>query len=140
MIGYLFLFLTVLIGVSKGYCGKKTSEYVCGITDGLILQAVRVLLCVAIGGLIFIFTGERSNVDFMIILISILNGVANAAFLLSWLFAVRSGAYLFVDVCLTAGGILIPCFAGAAFFGGNITTIQYIGIVIMMAAVFVMCG
>lgn len=140
MIGYIFLFITVLIGVSKGYCGKKTSEFINGITDGLILQSIRVILCVVIGGCLLLFSRDNVQIDKMVLFISFLNGLANASFLLSWLFAVRSGAYLFVDVCLTAGGILIPCFGGAIFFGGNITIIQYIGILIMMAAVLVMCG
>ena len=140
MIGYTFLFITVLIGVSKGYCGKKTSELINSITDGLLLQSVRVLLCVLIGGLLFLFTGDTAQIDFIVLLISILNGAANAIFLLSWLFAVRSGAYLFVDVCLTAGGILIPSISGALFFGGTITPTQYIGVFIMITAVIVMCG
>ena len=140
MLGYVFLFITVLIGVSKVYCGKKSSQFVTGITDGLILQAIRVLLCVVIGGFLFLFSNESIQVNTTILFISFLNGLSNAAFLLSWLFAVRSGAYLFVDVCLTAGGILIPCFSGAMFFGGSITPIQYVGIFIMMVAVWVMCG
>ena len=138
MIGYIFLFATVLIGVSKGYCGKKTSEYVNGITDGLILQAIRLFLCVIIGIVLFAFSNTPFNIDITILIISLLNGIANAAFLLSWLFAVKSGAYLFVDVCLTTGGILLPCICGALFFDNKITMIQYIGIVIMILAVLVM--
>ena len=138
MIGYIFLFLTVLIGVSKGYCGKKTSEYVNGITDGLILQATRLVLCVFIGVIMLVFTNDIPRLDGPIILISSLNGLANATFLLSWLFAVKSGAYLFVDICLTAGGILLPCMCGRLFFENKITFFQYIGIVILLIAVIVM--
>lgn len=138
--GYIFLFATVLIGVLKGYCGKKTSEYVNGITDGLILQAIRLILCVIIGIGLFAFSNTPSQLDTTILLISFLNGLANALFLISWLFAVKSGAYLFVDICLTAGGILLPCICGALFFGGKITLIQYIGIAIMILAVLVMNG
>lgn len=140
MTGYIFLFTTVLIGVSKGYCGKKTSDIITSITDGLILQSVRVLLCVVIGGLLFLLTGDTAQIDQIILLISFLSGASNAIFLLSWLYAVRSGACLFVDICLTAGGILAPCFGGAIFFDGTISPIQYIGIFIMMIAIFVMCG
>ncbi len=138
MIGYIFLFATVLIGVSKGYCGKKTSDYVTGITDGLILQAIRLFLCVVIGIILFAFSNTPFNVDITILIISLLNGIANAAFLLSWLFAVKSGAYLFVDICLTTGGILLPCICGALFFDSKITLIQYVGIAIMILAVLVM--
>ncbi len=138
MTGYIFLFLTVLIGVSKGYCGKKTSEFVNGITDGLILQATRLVLCVIIGICLFAFSNNTSQIDATILFISLLNGIANATFLLSWLFAVKSGAYLFVDICLTSGGILIPCVCGALFFEGKITAVQYIGILIMIIAVITM--
>lgn len=138
MTGYIFLFLAVLTGVAKGYCGKKTSEYVKGITDGLFLQATRLILCVIIAVCLFAFSNTASQLDGIILLISLLNGIANAAFLLSWLFAVKSGAYLFVDICLTAGGILIPCICGVLFFDGNITLLQYIGIAVMLSAVLVM--
>ncbi len=138
MTGYIFLFLTVLIGVSKGYCGKKTSEYVNGVTDGLILQSIRLILCIIIGLCLFAFSPVASHLDTTILLISLLNGIANAAFLLSWIFAVKNGAYLFVDICLTAGGILLPCICGALFFDGKITLLQYIGITIMLFAVLVM--
>ncbi len=104
------------------------------------MQSIRVLLCVLIGALLFLFTGNTAQVDFIVLFISFLNGAANAIFLLSWLFAVRSGAYLFVDMCLTAGGILVPCFGDAIFFGGTITLTQHIGIFIMMVAILVMCG
>lgn len=138
MIGYILLFTTVLIGVSKGYCGKKTSEYVNGITDGLILQATRLILCVIIGISIFAFSNTSSQLNATILFIALLNGAANAIFLLSWLFSVKSGAYLFVDICLTAGGIIIPCICGPLFFDGRITLLQYIGIIIMLLAVLVM--
>lgn len=138
MIGYVFLFVAVFTGVAKGYCGKKTSEYVDGITDGLLLQSIRLVLCVIIGISLFAFSNTPTQLDTTILLISFLNGLANAAFLISWLFAVKSGAYLFVDICLTAGGILLPCICGALFFDGKITLIQYIGIVIMILAVLVM--
>lgn len=140
MIGYLFLFIAVLTGVAKGYCGKKTSEYVSSITDGLILQSIRLIFCIIIGLCMFLFSGTASNIDGAILIISFLNGIANAAFLLSWLFAIKSGAYLFVDVCLTAGGILLPCVCDALFLDGIITPVQYIGIIIMILAIIVMNG
>ena len=140
MIGYLFLFIAILAGVAKGYCGKKTSEYVNGITDGLILQILRLILCVLIGLCIFAFSKEQSQIDGIVLLIALLNGIANAIFLLSWIFSIKSGAYLFVDICLTTGGILIPCIGGHLFFKNTITPLQYIGIIIMLIAVLVMNG
>ncbi len=107
MTGYIFLFLTVLIGVSKGYCGKKTSEYINNITDGLILQTIRLILCVIIGVCLFLFSNNQPQINNIILLISFLNGIANATFLISWLFAIQSGAYLFVDICLTAGILIL---------------------------------
>ena len=138
MVGYLFLFIAVLTGVAKGYCGKKTSKYVSSFTDGLILQSARLILCVIIGLCLFLFSNTPLNIDSTILAISILNGVSNAAFLLCWIFAVKNDSYLFVDICLTAGGILLPCVCDTLFLGGIITPIQYIGIIIMILAVLVM--
>lgn len=138
MISYVFLFIAVLTGVAKGFCGKKTSEYIYGITDGLILQSIRLVLCVIIGFCLYSFSSIPSQLDNTILLISLINGIANATFLISWLFAIKNGAYLFVDICLTAGGILIPCICGKLFFDGKITILQYIGIAIMLFAVIVM--
>ena len=138
MTGYILLFLAVLTGVSKGYCGKKTSEYVNDITDGLILQTSRLLLCLVIGICLIFISKDTFYVNNVILFISLINGIANALFLISWLFTIKSGAYLFVDICLTAGGILLPCICGAVFFGSTITPIQYVGIVIIIFAVLVM--
>ncbi|MBE6810615.1 MAG: hypothetical protein E7521_06125 [Ruminococcaceae bacterium] len=138
MMGYIFLFIAVFTGVAKGYCGKKTSNYVNTITDGLILQYTRLTLCMFIGICLFLLSKNTFQMNIPILFISMLNGIANASFLIAWLFAVKSGAYLFVDICLTAGGILIPCICGALFFDGKITLLQYIGIVIMLLAILVM--
>ena len=50
MLGYVFLSLALLAGVTKGYCGKRTSGYVCRYRDASLANLVRMALCIAIGG------------------------------------------------------------------------------------------
>lgn len=140
VIGYLFLFLAVFMGALRGYCGKKTSGIIANVTDGLFLHAFRMLLCVGIGAVLLLFSSAPAQIDGTVLWIALLSGVCNAFFMLGWLFSVRSGAYLLVDMCSAAGGILLPCFCGILWLGETVSGLQVIGVVLMLAAVYVMCG
>ena len=48
MIGYLFLAASLLFGIIKGYCGKKTSGFIVGYKDAVMSNLIRIVLCVAL--------------------------------------------------------------------------------------------
>jgi len=47
--GYLFLALALASGVTKGYCGKKTSFAIKSNSDSMIINTLRMLACILIG-------------------------------------------------------------------------------------------
>lgn len=139
--GYLFITIALLVGSAKGYCGKKTSGYTNGNKDAVAFSLLRMIFCVIIGALVITFEGSMKYVlpPIPIILISALSGVATSIFVVSWLVSVKKGAYMMIDVFLMVG-TLVPLLLGQALFGEMIALKQWIGFVILIIAVVIMCS
>ena len=139
--GYLFLGLANLCGAIKGYCGKKVSSSVKKTSDATLANLLRMVLCVFIGFFVVLLSGGFK--DFSIgtagTLISLLSGISNAVFVISWLFAVSAGAYMLVDAFLTLG-LAVPIALCSVFFGENIEWNHLVGFAILLLAVTVMCS
>ena len=105
MIGYLFLSIALIAGVTKGYCGKRISGKITTLADSALVNTVRMFLCIVIGLLLlFVQKGFSSlEVSRTTLLISMLSGVCSALFVISWLFAVKQSAYMMVEVFLLDG-------------------------------------
>lgn len=139
--GYIFLALALAAGATKGYCGKRTSDYVAEYKDAMLANSIRMIFCILIGLAMLIFGGNISAlaIDWQTLMITMLSGVANSAFLVFWLISVRRGAYMMLDVfCMI--GILIPMIGCAMLFGERIGINHIIGVVILIAAVCIMCS
>ena len=82
------------------------------------VSAVRMLLCMPIGLLfVFIGTGTASAfaADGITLLFSASAGAAASVFIVTWLVAVRTGAYMMADVFPTPG-VIVPVIASRFFF------------------------
>lgn len=139
--GYVFLLIALAAGATKGYCGKKTSGYVNETKDAMLANSIRMILCTIIGVLTIAFTSgiESLRTSRTVLLISLLSGAANSAFVVLWLLSVKRGAYMMLDVfCMF--GILIPISGCAVFFGEPISVNHIIGIIILVIATAIMCS
>ena len=138
--GYLFIFISLLCGVTKGYCGKKTSGALVNTSDSMLVNTVRMIACIFIGLAITAVQGDLRSLAAspLFILISALSGISTAIFTVSWLLSVRSGAYMMVDVFLLIG-VVLPLLLCKFIYGENIQLIQWIGILILMIAGYIMC-
>ena len=138
---YLFLTLSVLAGVTKGFCGKSISKYTSEFKSAAFSNLIRMLFCILIGFIFVLFDGGIDDlvpsVEF--ILVSILSGATTAGFVIFWLFAVRRGAYVLVDVFLTLGSLLSACLS-IIFYGAEFSFAQGIGFAILIIAAIVMCS
>ena len=99
IMGYLLVGLTLVCGALKGYCGKKTSYLTEDIADAAGANLIRMCLCIAIGGASVMI---GANVGGLIIspsalAVCALCGFFTAAFVITWLLAVKSSAYMMVD-------------------------------------------
>ena len=141
MLGYLFLALALLAGVIKGYCGKKSGGTLVLASDAMLVNTVRMLACIIIGVALIAIGNDWSSLtlDPTVIWISALSGFCTSLFVVSWLLAIRTGAFMMVDVFLLMG-VLIPLVVCAIFFDEPIIPIQWIGIAVLIIAGYVMCS
>ncbi|MBQ8409413.1 MAG: EamA family transporter [Clostridia bacterium] len=138
--GYLFLAIALAAGVTKGYCGKKTSYAIVTNSDSMITNVLRMVACIIIGFLLTVFQKETALLapNSLLLLIAALSGVASAAFVVSWLLSVRSGAYMMVEVFLLIG-VIVPILLCRVFFAEEIGLWQVVGIAVLLVAVYIMC-
>lgn len=140
MPGYLFLAIALICGVIKGYCGKKSGGTIEHSSDAILINTVRMILCIFIGAIIFLIgSGINSIVfDAKTILPAAICGICTGLFAVSWILSVRRGAYMLVEVFLMCGTI-IPIIMCNIFFDENIKIIHWIGIVLLIIAAYIMC-
>ena len=139
--GYLFLTISLLCGTTKGYCGKKTSNYTKDTGDAMLANFLRMVLCVIIGFGLIMVSGEAAQMRLspQILAIAALSGISTSVFVVSWLLVIKKGAYMMVDVFLMMG-VLVPLVAGVIFLEETIRIKQWVGIAILLAAVLLMCS
>ncbi len=138
--GYVFLAVALFCGVTKGYCGKRSSGILKHTSDALLVNIVRMIVCIAIGFAIAAVQGSLTQLDVnpTVLGISALSGISTAVFVVSWLLSVRTEAYMMIDVCLLTG-VIIPMALCAILYGESITLWQWIGIAVLMLAGYIMC-
>lgn len=137
--GYFFLMISVLAGAAKGYCGKKTSNYVNSGRSMIFANIIRMILCSVIG-VVLIFAGENMKYitwDIKILAISALSGITTSLFVIFWLISVKKSAYMMLDVFLMIG-VVVTLILSSIFFKEQVTVTQWIGIAVLFAAVLIM--
>lgn len=136
IIGVALLCLTV-----KGYCGKRTSSAVRHTGDAYLFNLLRMLLCMLIGIVLVCAEGAQGflRLEGGMLAICALAGVANAAFLVSWLFAVQKNAMVSVDVSLTLGSLL-PSVLCALLFHEPLSWAKMIGFALIVFASVILAG
>ncbi len=139
-VGYIFLAIALFCGVTKGYCCKKSGGRVIYSSDALLINVLRMTLCIFIGFILAVAQGKFSELlpPVTVIGIAAVSGVSTAAFVVSWLLSVRSGAYMTVDVFLMLG-MIIPMALCDIFYGDRITPWQWVGIALLTVAGYIMC-
>ncbi|MBS7299277.1 MAG: EamA family transporter [Eubacteriales bacterium] len=139
--GYLFLAISLIAGVTKGYCGKKTSGYISGYKTAMLANTIRMMLCILIGVLVIIAGGNISQLrpNSTLIAISVLSGIATSVFVVSWLVVVKKNAYMMVDVFLMLG-VLVPIIIGQFVFKEETKLTQWLGIGVLLVATLIMCS
>ena len=139
--GYLFAAISVLAGATKGFCGKKISGYTAEPRSAAFSNAVRMVLCIVIGFFFVLFDGGVSGlvIDGSLLLISLIAGVGTSVFVITWLLAIRRGAYMLVDVFLTVG-VVIPMALSAIFYNEKIGLWEIAGFLLLIVAAVILCG
>lgn len=141
MAAYIFLALSLICGAVKGFCGKKISSVLSEKADALFVNTVRMFLCIFIGIAIVIFSGNASGlrIDPIMSVICAVSGLANSAFVVFWMFAVRTNTYMMVEISGLMG-CLVPTIGSFIFFNEKIYLSKFIGFILLIAAVIVFSG
>ena len=139
--GYLFLLLSLTAGVTKGYCGKRTSGFISGFRDAMLASTVRMGICVAVGLILVLLQGDGSRLSPTgpMLFYAAVFGVSTAVSVVTWMVAVKKSAYMMMDIFMMLG-VSIPLVGGSIFLGEPIKTTQWLGLVILMAAVVLICS
>ncbi len=134
--GYLFLVLATLCGSVKGYAGKKSSSALDTLPAMLYFGAWRTAFCALLGLAVLAFEGG-AFVSKDAVIISIISGISMSVFLLSWIAAVRGGAYVRLDVCCQTG-MVIPCIFAAPLLKESVSPFQYMALGALVIAIILL--
>ena len=138
--GYLFLVLALTFGLVKAYCGKRMSSAAVYFYDAVVINTVRMILCIFVG-VLFILAGGKLSFAFASskgIWIALLCGVGTACFTVCWLLSVRTTAYMLVEV-FVMGGAVIPLSLCAALYKEPVSGGQIVAVLLLLTAVYCMC-
>ena len=139
--GYLFLSVSLFAGLTKAYCGKKTSGYTQNIKDAVTANVIRMFFCILIGFLVLVTQGNIRflNLNSNMVAVSAFSGISTAVFVVTWLMCVKNGVYMLVEVFLMLG-VLVPLILSSIFLKETIQATDLIGFAVLLIAVTVMCS
>jgi drug/metabolite transporter (DMT)-like permease len=105
----------------------------------MIMNLLRMVVCIFIGFFLILAQNELSSLslDGVTLFITALSGIASAAFVVSWLLSVRTGAYMMVEVFLLLG-VIVPIILCRILFAEEIGLWQIVGIAILLVSVYIM--
>lgn len=138
---YLLLVIALIFLSVKGYCGKKTSIDLRQTTDPILFNLLRMLFCIVIGLLLILIegVGEQLRIEAGMLRIVLGAGVANVAFLVGWILAVRRIPLVTMDVSMTICSLL-PAVLCLILFDEAISLSKMIGFALILAATVILSG
>ena len=139
--GYLFIFIALISGTAKGYCGKKISNSITTGKQSIFINAVRMIFCLLISFVILL--PEIISGSFMLdaeaIAYGTMAGITLSAFLVTWLLAVKHGAFMLISVTQMFG-VVVTLVCSFLVFSDTILPRQMIAIALLIVAVIIMAS
>ena len=138
---YIYLLISLLAGATKGYCGKRTSGRINGWHNAISANLLRMGLCILIGFGVVAFGGELSGLvpSGKELAIYALSGISTSVFVVTWLIAVRTSAYVLMNVFLMLG-VIVPMSLGSLCYGEAIRWNHWVGLGVLLAATLLLCA
>lgn len=138
---YLYLTIAMLAGATKGYCGKRTSGRITGWHNAIAANLLRMALCIVIGLVVVLLGGEGAKLlpDGKALAIYAMSGISTSVFVVTWLLAVRTSAYVLMDVFLLLG-VIVPMSLGRICYGETIAWNHWVGLVVLLGATLLLCS
>ncbi len=137
--GYVSVFLALLAGTTKGFFGKRISAKAATQRQSVFVNAVRMVFCVLISFIVLAPEMLRGGIylDASAWLFGSLAGVTLSLFLVTWLLAVRRGAFMLISVTQMFG-VVVTIICAFLVFRTAILPRQILAILILSVAVVIM--
>ena len=135
--GYLLIFITALLNISKGACSKKISTKISCMAENINLCFIRNLVCVILGAFIILFSGINPVLPLNGTLICLLSGVSMTVNYAVWLIALKSDAYMLANTANNAS-FVIAAVCGVVIFGEKLTVTKCGAFLLIAIAMFFM--
>lgn len=137
--GYFFIFISLFSGASKGFIGKKISGRVDTAKKSAFVNVLRMLICIVISSFLLLpeIIGGNFAFDWQALVFGVMSGVTLSIFVISWMLAVRHGAYTLVSVAQMFG-VVVTILCSLLVFHDPISPLQILAIGILIISVFVM--
>ena len=139
--GYLFIFIALISGTAKGYCGKKISNSITTEKQSIFINAVRMIFCLLISFVILLpeIISGSFVLDVEAIAYGTMAGITLSAFLVTWLLAVKHGAFMLISVTQMFG-VVVTLVCSIFVFSDTILPRQMIAIALLIVAVIIMAS
>ena len=137
--GYFSLLIALFSGTAKGFFGKRISGTVATQRQSVLVNSVRMVICVLISLVLLAPEALRGGIyiDGAAWLFGALAGITLSLFLVTWLLAVRRGAFMLISVTQMFG-VVITLVCSFFVFQTPVLPRQFIAIAILMLAVWIM--
>lgn len=137
LMGYIFLFLSVLTNTVKGYCSKRISGDVKNAGNAVTLNLVRNIFVVAVSFAIGFFTVGTSIFELTLtdVIITAAAGVSMALFVIFWTLAVKTDAYMLVSASGSAS-FVVPAVIGCFLLGETLTYAKISSFALIVVALY----
>ena len=137
--GYISILIALLAGTTKGYMGKRLSNTVTTHRQSVFVNMVRMVICIFISAAVFLIEvwGNGFYMDGAAWGFGALAGVTVSLFMVTWLLAVRRGAFMLISVSQMFG-VVVTLICSFIVFRDPITLWQLLAVVILTVAVLIM--
>ena len=137
--GYICIFAALLAGTTKGFFGKRISGTVTTQRQSVFVNMIRMVICVLISLAVLGFEAWRHGVriDGAAWGFGAMAGVTVSAFMVTWLLAVRRGAFMLISVSQMFG-VVVTLICSFFLFRDPISPWQLLAVAILIVAVLVM--
>lgn len=134
--GYWFVLISLLAGSTKGFLEKLLSKRVSNYNSSVFMNLIRMLICIFIGFGILI-TEPVIKVDTSGLIFGILAGISISVFTITWLLAIKYGAFMLVSIAQMFG-VIVTLLLSFVVFGEKATALQVLGVILVVIAILIM--
>ncbi len=137
--GYISILIALLAGTTKGFLGKRISGTVSTQRQSVFVNMVRMVICIFISVAVLAVEtwGSEVHLDAAALVFGFLAGITVSLFMVTWLLAIRQGAFMLISVAQMFG-VVVTLVCSFFVFRDPITPWQLLAMAILVVAVLIM--